>query len=139
MHNILLKTVKSMVVHLYNILYLLYAFSDDDEYCRVTHVSIIVLAIYTFGISLLLWWLYKGVTNLCCNDIKDDSKGAYIQLLLYISSRIYCPYIQNMDIIGYKPYGIKQWWGKTLANLTKRTLFANILPSQILDQLKVKV
>ena len=57
----------------------MYAFpDDDDEYCRVTHVSIIVLTIYTFGISLLLWWLYKGVAKLCCNNVKDDSKGAYI-------------------------------------------------------------
>ena len=51
-------------------------FSDDDEYCRIVHVSIIVLGIYTFGTSLLLWWLYTKLAKCCfSDDVKDDSKG----------------------------------------------------------------
>ena len=43
---------------------------DDDEYCRIVHVSITVLVIYTFGTSLLLWWLYKKLANCCCDHVK---------------------------------------------------------------------
>ena len=38
--------------------------SDDDKYCRIVHVSTIVLEIYTFGTSLLLWWLCKKLAIL---------------------------------------------------------------------------
>ena len=51
-------------------------FSDDDKYCRIVHVSIIVLGIYTFGTTLLLWWLYKKLVKCCFSgDVKDDPKG----------------------------------------------------------------
>ena len=66
----------------------MYIFADDDDYCSILHVSIIVLAIYTFGTSLLLWWLYKKLTKLCCDNVKDDSKGTYVIHTLYI-----CTYI----------------------------------------------
>ena len=50
---------------------------DDDEYCRIVHVSITVLVIYTFGTSLLLWWLYKKLAKCCCGHVNDDSKSKY--------------------------------------------------------------
>ena len=65
----------------------MYVFADDD-YRSILHVSIIVLTIYTFGTSLLLWWLYKKLAKLCCNIVKDDSKGTYVIHTLYI-----CAYV----------------------------------------------
>ena len=45
------------------------------------------------------------------------------------------PYTQK-HLHSYKiPYSAKLWRGKTLANLAKRSSFANILPNQIPDSL----
>ena len=63
----------------YTMLCIYILISDDDEYCKIVHVSIIVLGIYTFGTSLLLWWLYKKFTKCFC---ANDSEGTYI---LYMS------------------------------------------------------
>ena len=35
----------------------------EDKYQKITNVSIIVLGIYTCGISVLLWALYKGLCS----------------------------------------------------------------------------
>ena len=58
--------------------------SDDDECSRIVHVSIIVLAIYTFGTSLLWWWLCTKLAKLCCDNEKKDSKGMYIAIHMYV-------------------------------------------------------
>ena len=44
-----------------------------DNYYKITNVSIFVLGIYTCGISVLLWWMYKGITDSECNI--STSKG----------------------------------------------------------------
>ena len=62
-----------MYVHTYA-----HLFSADNERCRIIHVSIVVLTIYTFGTSLAWWWLYKKLAQLCCNNVKDNSQGSYV-------------------------------------------------------------
>ena len=49
-----------------------------DKYVRITNVSIIVLGIYTCGTSVLLWWLYKGITKCCSNNKKISLEGTYL-------------------------------------------------------------
>ena len=66
-----------MVIASFVILFSVYALLDDDKRYRIVHVSIIVLGIYTFGISLLLWWLYKCTAKGFSCIVKDDSKGTY--------------------------------------------------------------
>ena len=67
----------------------MYIFADDDDYCSILHVFIIVLAIYTFGTSLLLWWLYKKFAKLCCNNVKDYSKGICHLYTVYIPTYVH--------------------------------------------------
>ena len=61
-------------------------FSDDNEYCRIVHVSIIVLGIYTFGTSLLLWWLHKKLAGLLCENDSEGSTYVAIAKYAYLSS-----------------------------------------------------
>ena len=63
----------------------LYLYVDDDECSRIVHVSIIVLGIYTCGISLLLWWLWTKLSTCFPDTVKDDPKGKYISLLTCIN------------------------------------------------------
>ena len=46
----------------------------SDDYCKIINVSIFVLGIYTCGISVLLWWMYKGITE--CGV--SSSEGTYL-------------------------------------------------------------
>ena len=46
-----------------------------DEYVRITNVSVFVLGIYTCGTSVLLWRIYKGITN-----NKISLEGTYLQM-----------------------------------------------------------
>ena len=47
----------------------------SDDYYKIIDVSIVVLGIYTCGISVLLWWMYKGITK--CGI--SSSKGTYVR------------------------------------------------------------
>ena len=58
-----------------------HTYLDDDKHCRSVHVSIIVLAIYTFGTSLLFWWLYKKLSEHLGD--KDDSEGNYVYVCAF--------------------------------------------------------
>ena len=46
-----------------------------DKYCKITNVSIFVLGIYTCGTSVLLWWLYKGIAEICGTRKKHSFDG----------------------------------------------------------------
>ena len=48
----------------------------SDYYYKITNVSIFVLGTYTCGISVLLWWMYKGLTE--CNI--STSEGMYVRV-----------------------------------------------------------
>ena len=63
-----------------------HTYLDDDKQCRIVHVSIIVLAIYTFGTSLLFWWLYKKLSEHF--GTKDDSEGNYNYVQLQCISEL---------------------------------------------------
>ena len=54
-----------------------------DEYYRITSISIVVLGILTCGTSVLLWWIYRRISE-CGNGKKNyNFKGAtYITVLL---------------------------------------------------------
>ena len=52
-----------------------YMFAFLDKYCKITNVSIFVLGIYTCGTSVLLWWLYKGIAEICGTRKKHSFKG----------------------------------------------------------------
>ena len=73
-----------------------YTFSDDDD-CRIVHVSIIVLGIYTFGTSLLLWWLCKKLDTICCDS---DSGGTYTYVHTYVHTVVtyVCVYIHILKL-----------------------------------------
>ena len=68
-------------------------FSDKNECCRITSVSIIVLGILTCGTSVLLWWLVsKGVSERGNSKTKYNLKGTVhtcIYTFMYISLRTY--------------------------------------------------
>ena len=53
-------------------------FIDKDERCSIINISIIVLGILTCGTSVLLWWIYKGISE--CGDSKKkyNLEGTYI-------------------------------------------------------------
>ena len=79
----------------------LYVFSDD--YHKITKVSIFVLGIYTCGISVLLWWMYKGITE--CNI--STSEGTvyaltYIKLCVcahQIRKRCICSFYHDLLVL----------------------------------------
>ena len=48
----------------------------SDNYYKITNISIFVLGIYTCGISVLLWWMYKAITE--CNI--STSEGIYVRI-----------------------------------------------------------
>lgn len=52
----------------------------EDKYQKITNVSIIVLGVYTCGIAVLLWALYKG---LCSSREKYtcNLEGIYIMYM----------------------------------------------------------
>ena len=39
------------------------SFSDNDRQYRIAYVSVVVLGILTCGTSVLLWYLYKGISG----------------------------------------------------------------------------
>ena len=49
----------------------------SDDYYKIIDVSIVVLGMYTCGISVLLWWMYKGITK--CGI--SSSKGMYVHII----------------------------------------------------------
>ena len=52
-------------------------FSDKYRYYKITNVSIFVLGMYTCGISALIWWMYKRITDNGANN-SEDKKGMYV-------------------------------------------------------------
>ena len=48
-----------------------------DKYHKITNVSIFVLGIYTCSTSVLLWWMYKGITEYCSSKKKYRFEGTY--------------------------------------------------------------
>ena len=52
-------------------------FSDKYRYYKITNVSIFVLGIYTCGISALIWWMYKRITDNGASS-SEDKKGMYV-------------------------------------------------------------
>ena len=42
--------------------------SPDDHHDKIIHASIIVLGVLTCGTSFILWWLWKQLAKLCCDD-----------------------------------------------------------------------
>ena len=67
--------VASYVVHSY---VSMSSFIDKDKCCSIINISIIVLGILTCGTSVLLWWIYKRISE--CGDSKKkyDLGGTYI-------------------------------------------------------------
>ena len=69
-----------MHTHIYICMYVC-LFNKDREY-RIAHATVIVLGILTCGTSVLLWYLYKGISG-CCNSKKKYSlKGTYVYILV---------------------------------------------------------
>ena len=72
-----------MYIVTYEATYIRMSLLGKDECYRITSVSIIVLGILTCGTSVLLWWIYRRISE-CGNSKKNyDLKGAtYIVTLL---------------------------------------------------------
>ena len=64
----------------------------SDDYYKIIDVSIVVLGIYTCGISVLLWWMYKGITE--CGV--SSSEGMYVRTYVYIK----CVYLYTHQVKG---------------------------------------
>ena len=80
----------------------------SDNYYRITNVSIFVLGIYTCGISVLLWWMYKAITE--CNI--STSEGIYVYVCVYkimciytctkyVHKRCICSYYHDLLVLHY--------------------------------------
>ena len=79
-----------MYIATYEATYIRMPLLGKDKCYRITSVSIIVLGILTCGTSVLLWWIYRGISE-CGNSKKNyDLKGAtyIVTLLLYFASQI---------------------------------------------------
>ena len=70
-------------------------FSDKYRYYKITNVSIFVLGVYTCGISALIWWMYKGITDNGASS-SEDKKGMYVRVLIhvYVQHNYVCMYIR---------------------------------------------
>jgi len=79
------------------------ALSDEDKYGRIVHITIIVLGILTCGTSVLLWWLYSGLTKHCC---KQDSEGIYMHTYVHIHAYVSI-FILFLHIESAMPLSIK--------------------------------
>ena len=70
-------------------------FIDKDERCSIITISIIVLGILTCGTSVLLWWIYKVISECGNNKKKYNLEGTYvatyvaIYLIYVIPARYY--------------------------------------------------
>ena len=51
------------------------SFSDNDRQYRIAYVSVVVLWILTCGTSVLLWYLYKGISGWCNSKNKYNLNG----------------------------------------------------------------
>ena len=99
--------------------------SDRAQLAYYVHVSFILCSAQ----KTLLYTVLCSLLCACKLRLKSEcSIRAYYNLVTVLLVYIY----QSLLI----PYSAKFWRGKTLANLAKRTSFANILRSQIPDSLK---
>ena len=57
-----------------------------DKFCKITVVSIFVIGIYTCGVSVLLWWLCRGITGFGRTEKKYSFKG--IGVFTYIRTYV---------------------------------------------------
>ena len=69
-----------------------------DKYCKITNVSIFVLGIYTCGTSVLLWWLYKGIAEICGTRKKHSLEGTYVRAYILC---VYCTYVHMYELHTY--------------------------------------
>ena len=71
-------------------------FNKDREY-RIAHTTVIVLGILTCGTSVLLWYLYKGISGCCNNKRKYSLKGTYVCIYFSVCYFLCVPSILSCD------------------------------------------
>ena len=64
----------------------------SDDYYKIISVSIFVLGIYTCGISVLLWWMYKGITE-CGVSSSEGIMYVYIKCVYLYTHQVKGVYV----------------------------------------------